>query len=259
MLEQSEAVPALPVGSAQEPLLALKNVRVRYGNGGLGVLDVSFSVLPGQVVGLFGPNGAGKTTSVRAASGFLKTEGARVIGGTVTLAGQDVTNFEPHRQAGLGLSFVPERDKVFASLSVAENLVAIGKPPRGARKAELMDLVFTLFPILAERRRQLAGRLSGGQRQMLALARGVISDPRILIVDEMSLGLHESVQPPLFEAVRRVAAAGTAVLLVDESTSFALAMADYCYLLAGGEIRAEGTAEDFRTRDLLSSGYTDIV
>lgn len=242
-----------------EALLEVDNVRVRYRNGGLGVLDVSLRVAPGEIVGLFGPNGAGKTTSVRAASGFLRTEGAKVIGGSVRLAGEKVTNCEPHRQAKLGLAFVPERNKVFASLTVQENLVAIGRPPAGRRRTELIDHIYTLFPILAERRRQLAGKLSGGQRQMLALARGIYSDPSLLIVDEMSLGLHESVLPPLFEAVRRVAAAGTAVLLVDESTTFALDMSDYCYLLGNGVIKAEGTAADFRERDLLAAGYRDVL
>lgn len=251
-------VPA-PVRSASGALLEVRNVRVRYRNGGLGVLDVSLTVAPGEIVGLFGPNGAGKTTSVRAASGFLRTEGAKLIGGTVRLAGETVTNREPHMQAKLGLAFVPERNKVFASLSVQENLLAIGRPPAGKRRGELLDQVYSLFPILAERRRQLAGRLSGGQRQMLALARGIFSDPKILIVDEMSLGLHESVQPPLFEAVRRVAAGGTAVLLVDESTTFALDMSDYCYLLGNGVIKAEGTPADFRARDLVSAGYRDVL
>lgn len=242
-----------------EALLDVSNVRVRYRNGGLGVLDVSLRVAPGEIVGLFGPNGAGKTTSVRAASGFLRTEGAKVISGSVRLAGDTVTNSEPHRQAKLGLAFVPERNKVFASLSVQENLLAIGHPPTGKRRTELLDQIYTLFPILAERRRQAAGKLSGGQRQMLALARGIYSDPTLLIVDEMSLGLHESVQPPLFDAVRRVAAAGTAVLLVDESTTFALDMSDYCYLLGNGVIKAEGTAAEFRDQDLVSAGYRDVL
>ncbi|MCU1376101.1 MAG: hypothetical protein JWO68_3387 [Actinomycetia bacterium] len=247
---------AAPTGGA-EPILKVENIRVRYRNGALGALDVSYQVAPGQVVSLFGANGAGKTTSVRAASGFLKTEKTRLIGGRITLAGRDVTNSEPHRQAKLGLFFVPERNKVFANLTVAENLLAIGRLPAGARRAELFDQVYTLFPILAERRRQQAGRLSGGQRQMLALGRGIISDPKVLIVDEMTLGLHHSVQPPLFDAVRLVASTGTAVVLVDESTGFALDVADHCYVLAGGEVHDEGPSEKFRDNELLVAGYVD--
>ena len=119
------------------------------------------------------------------------------------------------------------------------------------------DQAYLRFPILGERRRQQGGRLSGGQRQMLALARGILSDPKVLIVDEMTLGLHHSVQPALFDAVRRVAASGTAVVLVDESTHFALEIADYCYVLSGGEVRDEGPADKFRDSELLVAGYVD--
>jgi branched-chain amino acid transport system ATP-binding protein len=239
------------------PILTAENLRVRYRNGALGIVDVSFEVQPGRVIGLFGPNGAGKTTSMRAVSGFLRTEGARVIAGRVTLAGHDVTNHEPHRQAASGVAFVPERNKVFPSLTVAENLAAVSGLPKGARRAELNDMIYTLFPLLAERRREYAGRLSGGQRQMLALARGIIRDPRVLIVDEMTLGLHHSVQPPLFEAVRRVAESGTAVILVDESTGFALEACDHCYILSAGRVHEHGPAEKFRGSELIAAGYVE--
>lgn len=243
--------------SDPSPILTAENLRVRYRNGALGILDVSFRVAPGQVIVLFGPNGAGKTTSVRAVTGFLRTEGARVIAGRVTLDGHDVTNHEPHRQAALGMAFVPERNKVFPSLTVSENLAAVSGLPRGARRRELHEFIHSLFPVLAERRREQAGKLSGGQRQMLALARGIIRDPRVLIIDEMTLGLHHSVQPPLFEAVRRVAAAGTAVVLVDESTGFALEAADYCYILSAGRVHDEGHSDKFRGSELIAAGYVE--
>jgi branched-chain amino acid transport system ATP-binding protein len=239
------------------PILTADRLRVRYRNGALGILDVSFRVAPGQVVGLFGPNGAGKTTSVRAVSGFLRTEGARVVQGSVMLDGHDVTNHEPHRQAALGVAFVPERNKVFASLTVAENLAALSGAPRGTRRAALLDLIFSLFPVLAERRRQPAGKLSGGQRQMLALARAIVRDPRVLIVDEMTLGLHHSVQPPLFDAVLQVARGGAAVVLVDESTGLALNTADYCYILGAGLVHDEGPSEKFRGSELIAAGYVE--
>jgi len=239
------------------PILTADHLRVRYRNGALGILDVSLRVASGQVVGLFGPNGAGKSTTVRALSGFLRTEGARVIEGHVKVGGQEVTNHEPHRQAALGVAFVPERNKVFPSLTVAENLAALSGLPRRARHGELTDLIFSLFPILAERRRQAAGRLSGGQRQMLALARAIIRDPRVLIVDEMTLGLHHSVQPPLFDAVREVARGGAAVILVDESTGLALETADYCYILSAGLVQDEGPAAKFRGSELIAAGYVE--
>ena len=243
--------------SSSDCLLEAKNLRVRYPNGALGVLDVSFAASDAQVIALFGANGAGKTTSVRAVSGFLRNEGARTIGGEVLFDGHRLTNAEPHRQAKLGIFFIPERNKVFGNLSVAENLAAMGRPARGPRRRELQEFAFTLFPILAERRRQAAGRLSGGQRQMLALARGILSDPRLLIVDEMTLGLHHSLHPPLFEAVRSIAKQGTTVVLVDESTSFALSVADRCYVLANGVVRKDGLASEFDGTDLVAAGYTD--
>jgi branched-chain amino acid transport system ATP-binding protein len=121
----------------------------------------------------------------------------------------------------------------------------------------LLDLIFSLFPVLAERRRQPAGKLSGGQRQMLALARAIVRDPRVLIVDEMTLGLHHSVQPPLFDAVRQVAKGGAAVALVDESTGLALNTADYCYILSGGLVHDEGPSEKFRGSELIAAGYVE--
>jgi branched-chain amino acid transport system ATP-binding protein len=238
-------------------LLEVDQLRVRYRNGAIGISDVSLRVDPGQVVAVFGPNGAGKTSTVRGISGFLKTEGARIVHGSVRFDGADVTNREPHRQAKRGVAFVPERDKVFPTLSVAENLAALGVFPAPGRQQELLTIVFDLFPVLADRRRELAGRLSGGQRQMLALARAILSDPRLLIIDEMTLGLHHSMQPVLYDAVRTIAATGTSLLLVDESTGFALEVADYCYLLTAGVVVDQGPAEKFRGNELLAAGYLE--
>jgi len=240
-------------------LLEVEGLRVRYRSGAIGIADVSLRVGHGQVVALFGPNGAGKTSTVRGVSGFLRTEGARVAHGSVTFDGQDVTNAEPHRQAKLGVAFVPERNKVFPTLTVAENLAALGVLPSPARRQELQELVYTLFPVLAIRRRELAGRLSGGQRQMLALARAIFSDPKLLIVDEMTLGLHHSMHPVLYDAVRAIAKTGASLLLVDESTGFALEVADYCYLLSAGLVVDEGAAERFRGNELLAAGYLETA
>jgi branched-chain amino acid transport system ATP-binding protein len=239
------------------PILITESLRVQYRNGALGILNVSFSVAPGQIVAMFGANGAGKTTTVRAVSGFLKTEGARVIAGRVLFENRDVTNSEPHNQAKAGLAFVPERNKVFADMSVAENLAAVGRSLKGPRRAELHSLIFSLFPVLAERRTQVAGSLSGGQRQMLALARAMSVDPKVLIVDEMTLGLHHSVHPELFHAVREVAARGAAVVLVDENTGLALQAADYCYLLRAGAVHDEGPPAKFHGNELMAAGYVD--
>ena len=239
----------------EELALTAEHLRVRYRNGALGVLDVSFSVPRNTVVALFGPNGAGKTTSVRAVSGFMKTEGNRTVAGRVTLLGTDVTNSEPHETARMGVALVPERRKVFPNMSVVENLLALGHIPRRSQRANALDQVFELFPSLTTRRKELAGRLSGGQQQMLAIGRAILGRPKLLIVDEMTLGLHHSLHAPLFEAIRAIAADGTAVLIVDESTGFALNVAGYCYLIAGGQVRDEGPPERFRGNELLAAGY----
>ena len=221
-------------------ILEAENVRVRYRNGALGVTDVSLSLDRGEVVALFGPNGAGKTTTARAISGFLRSEGARVIGGRVSLFGRDTTNFEPHRTASLGVTFVPERRKIFPSLSVEDNLEVLASRPSRVQRAEVYARIYDLFPILEDRRRMRAGLMSGGEQQMLAIARALMSSARLLIIDEATLGLHHSVRRPLFDAIRRIAAGGTGVLVIDEDSGHALEVADRYYFLAGGEVRSAG-------------------
>jgi branched-chain amino acid transport system ATP-binding protein len=255
---QAAQPPSADAATGSTPALRATNLRVRYRGGAVGIQDVSFRIEQGQVVALLGPNGAGKTTSVRAVGGFVRTEGARVVNGSVELFGRDITNLEPHQTCALGIGLVPERVKVFANMTVAENLVSLGRlPERGRARDEAFEQVFTMFPILAQRRKQMAGRLSGGQQQMLAIARALLLEPRLLILDEMTLGLHHSLHPPLFEAVERVAANGVAVLIVDESAGFALQAASYCYLLNGGRVRTEGPAADFRGNELLAAGYVE--
>lgn len=238
-------------------MLEARNLKVRYRNGALGVLNTSVLVKEGQVVALFGPNGAGKSTTVRAITGFLKTEGTRIVSGSVTMEGKDITNVEPWQTSRMGLSIVPERQKIFASMSVRDNLAALGQRPPRSRRQRRLNYVCDLFPVLADRMGETAGRLSGGQQQMLAIARSLMTEPRVLIVDEMTQGLHHSLQPVLFDAVREISAAGTAVVIVDESTGFALQVADYCYLIGGGLVRDEGVAERFKDNALIAAGYVE--
>jgi branched-chain amino acid transport system ATP-binding protein len=238
-------------------ILSAENLKVRYRNGALGIADVSIEVDAGQVIVLFGPNGAGKTTTVRAVSGFLRAEGAKVVSGRVTLHEQDITNWEPHRTTRRGVTFVPERRKIFPNMSVAENLAVLGRRPPRLSRTQIYGRIYDLFPVLGSRQRELAGRLSGGQQQMLAIARSLVCDTRLLIIDEMTLGLHHSVHEPLFDFVRSVAADGAGVILVDESASKALDIADYCYLLGGGTVRMSGAPETFVGNELLAAGYVD--
>ena len=236
-------------------MLEASGLRVRYRNGALGVLDVSLSAEPGKVVAVFGPNGAGKTTSVRACTGFLKSEGASVVAGHVRLDGRDMTGAEPHRFCRRGIFCIPERRKIFPHLTVADNLKAVRYLPARKARAEVQERIFTLFPMLNDLLGLQAGRLSGGQQQMLAIARGLMSEPRYLVIDEISLGLHVSVIRPLFEVLRTIAESGTAVLVVDETTDAALDVADHCYVLRSGRVVDEGSPDRFRGSELIAAGY----
>jgi branched-chain amino acid transport system ATP-binding protein len=240
---------------ATDEAVRVEGIAVRYANGALGVLDISFAASRGQIVALFGPNGAGKTTSVRAVSGFMRTERHSVIRGSVRLFGTDVTGYEPHRTARMGVGFVPERSKVFATMSVRDNLRAVGQMPHRKVYAKRLAEIHALFPVMEERMHQLAGQLSGGQQQMLSIARSLIMAPSVLIVDELTLGLHHSFHGPLFEALQGIARRGTTVIVVDESTGFALKVADYCYLLNSGRVASEGPPSRYAGNELLVAGY----
>jgi branched-chain amino acid transport system ATP-binding protein len=235
------------------PLLRGSNLQVRYRNGALGVHDVTLEVQPGQTVALLGPNGAGKSTTLRALSGHLSSEGTRVIQGTVQFDGRDVTNAEPHRVARLGMMLVPERRKVFPNLSVMENLLALGSSG-GRQQSSLLENVFELFPMLQQRRSEYAGRLSGGQQQMLAIGRSLMSEAKLLLLDELTLGLHVSLKPVLYDAVIKINERGTAVLVADESADFALSVCEYCYVIRDGLISKEGEPAHFELAE-LAAGY----
>lgn len=244
------------VRTRQQPLLEVKNLTVRYRNGALGIQDVSLSVMPGQIVAVLGAAGAGKTTTVRAISGFLRGEGARAIKGSITFDSRDITNKEPHDVCALGVFAVPERRKIFPNLSVHDNLEALGNQiVKGSRRVETEEKIYEIFPVLAGVKRQLAGRLSGGQQQMLGIARGLMSDPKLLILDEMTLGLHPSLHQPLFDAVQQIATEGSAVLLVDESTGFALEVAQHAVLLRSGQVSAAGPSEQFVNSEMVVESY----
>jgi branched-chain amino acid transport system ATP-binding protein len=241
--------------SVAPPLLSASNIQVRYRNGALGISDVSIDVYKGQTVALLGPNGAGKTTTIRAISGFLRSEGSRIVRGTVQFDGRDISNFEPHRASALGIFCVPERRKIFPNLTVLENLLALGHHVRGAHRAALLDRVFQMFPVLAARRGSSAGLLSGGEQQMLAISRALMSESTMLLVDEMTLGLHTSLKPVLYEALQEINKSGITVLLSDESADFALSVCDYCYIIRGGSITNQGRASEFIDNDQLVVGY----
>ena len=221
-----------------EALLALETVEVTYHRVITAVQGVSLRVEPGQIVALLGTNGAGKTTTLRAVSGFLGLDDARVTDGTVEYKGESIANRAPHEIASRGIVIVPERDKVFPNLTVAENLVA-NVPRRAARR----DLAYEFFPKLAELRGREAGYLSGGERQMLAIGAAIACGPELLLVDELSLGLAPLVVQELAERVKQIRdRLGVTILLVEQNAPVALAIADWGYVMENGRVVLDGDA-----------------
>ena len=212
-------------------MLELSNVRAGY--GAINVLwDVSLAMQPGRLTTIIGPNGAGKTTLLRAIMGMVPLKG-----GEITLHGKRLDGTPTWDMADRGLAMVPEGRMVFRDMNVEENLVmgAFNKAHRAHVKTRL-EAAYEMFPRLRERRAQLAGSLSGGEAQMLAMARGLMSDPRLLIVDEPSLGLAPLVVHELFEILARLKAEGRTIILVEQNTERAIGVADHVYLLQGGKI-----------------------
>jgi branched-chain amino acid transport system ATP-binding protein len=235
-----------------DAILQVDGLEVRYRDA-VGVRDVTLQASLGEVVAILGPNGAGKTTTLRAISGFLPGDRARVTAGTITVGGRSVVRRSPSEITRLGVALVAERNKVFTRLTVRENLLIIGG--RTAPKKEQLDEVVDLFPFLADRQRQLAGSLSGGERQMLALARALLLSPKVLLVDELSFGLAPIVVDDLIETVRRLAGQDRAVVLVEQSGAVAQALADRIYLLSAGRLIGSGNAAEMLTTDVTDAAY----
>ncbi|MCQ3814854.1 MAG: ATP-binding cassette domain-containing protein [Acidimicrobiia bacterium] len=244
---------------ANRPLLAVEQVSVAYGSVQV-LFDVDVVVNEGAVVALLGTNGAGKTTLLRAISGLEPT-----IGGRIIYAGLDITKTRPTWRAAMGLQQIVGGETVIGPLTVAENLRLFGynaiRPTNAvvnSREANALDAVYELFPRLAERSNQRADTLSGGEKQMLSLAKAIIVPPRLLLIDEFSLGLAPTVIADLLPVVRTIAAQGAAVLIVEQSVNIALAIADYAYVVEKGAIGYSGTAEELRAKpDLLRAAYLE--
>jgi branched-chain amino acid transport system ATP-binding protein len=213
------------------------------------VRNASLHVEAAEIVALLGPNGAGKSTLVKAVAGLVP-----VSAGTVRFEGRDITGRPAHRLIGEGLAFVPQTENIFTKLTVAENLALAGHR-LGRRLRERVDAVFALFPDLARQRGLGAGRLSGGQRQMLACARALIVEPRLLMLDEPSAGLAPVMVAQLFAKLREVRAAGITILLVEQNVKAALALADRGYLLVDGRPRLSGPAAAMASDPALAGLY----
>ena len=221
----------------REPMLAVRGLRVAYG-GINAVKGIDFTVNAGEMVTLIGANGAGKTTTLKALTGL-----ARPAGGRVHYNGDDVTAMPSHRLVRRGVALVPEGRGVFARLTVAENL-DMGAYCRNDKPAIRADLerVYALFPRLAERRRQAAGTLSGGEQQMLAIGRALMSRPKLLLLDEPSMGLAPLLVQKIFETIRTISAAGVTILLVEQNAKLALEICNRGYVMESGEITLHDNA-----------------
>jgi branched-chain amino acid transport system ATP-binding protein len=227
-------------------LLELDRVSVSYGS--LRALsDVSLVVPEGCVVALLGANGAGKTTTLRTISGLVRCERGRIRFG-----GRDVTQWAPHVVSSQGVLHVPEGRGIFRSLSVAENLSMAAE---SGATGSIIDQAVALFPVLGERLGQQAGTLSGGEQQMLALARALVTRPRLLMLDEISMGLAPLITAQLFDTIRASKEAGTAMLLVEQYVDAALDLADYAYVLEKGRIVDMGESADIRASEALADAY----
>jgi branched-chain amino acid transport system ATP-binding protein len=235
---------------AMTPLLEVEGLEVVYGHAIRAIQGVSLSVAEGQIVGLVGLNGAGKTTTIRAISGFLPTENVRITDGRIRFAGTSILGLRPYQAAQLGITVVPERDKVFDTLTVRENLeIALigagsGEGPGRCRRYRTIDEIFALFQPLARRANQEAIFLSGGERQVLAIGACLLSCPRLLIVDEASLGLAPLMRRQVLATLAQLnRELGLTVLMVDQDVAGVLSIADHGYILENGRVVFAGQRE----------------
>jgi branched-chain amino acid transport system ATP-binding protein len=234
------------------PLLRVRDLEVSYGPVPA-VKRVSLEVPTGEIRAILGANGAGKTSTIKAVLGLVKARG------TIELDGRPIHGMPPHRIHRLGVAWVPEGRQLFSTLTVHENL-EMGAFARGdgASFETRVDAMFGLFPRLRERRTQLAGSLSGGEQQMLAIARALISGPRLLIMDEPSLGLAPKVVQHLFEQIREINADGLSILMVEQNARQALRIAHYAYLLEVGRLASEGPSATLLASDEVQRVYLGV-
>src|SRR5215475_86027 len=234
-------------------MLDLKSVDAGYGTF-QALFGVSLEVKAGEAVGVIGPNGAGKTTLMRVISGLIRPRA-----GTLTMQGTNVLATPPHRIVGLGIAHVPENRRLFPRLSVEDNLkMGAFMPEARARFAERLAFVFDLFPRMKERRNQLAGTMSGGEQQMCAIGRALMSDPKLLLLDEPSAGLAPVVVQQVFELVNKIRSSGLTVLIVEQNVQQVLKVVDRAYLLKTGHIQTAGRAAELLASDSIREAYLGV-
>ncbi len=237
----------------EDALLKISSIDTFYG-GFHALWDVSLEVRPGEIVALVGANGAGKSTLLNTISGLV-----RPARGSVHFEGEDITAMDPSEIVSLGISHVPQGRRVFPDMTVLDNLV-LGSYNQNARrkKEENLDAVFTLFPLLKERRGQPAKTLSGGEQQMLALGRGLMSSPKLMLLDEMSLGLAPIVIGKVYKALREIRKRGITILFVEQSVRRSLQEADRAYIIEAGRVVLSGNVADLREEGEIKKAYFGI-
>jgi branched-chain amino acid transport system ATP-binding protein len=234
-------------------MLELRGIDAGYG-GFQALFAVTMNVNAGEAVAVIGANGAGKTTLLRIISGLLAPSG-----GSMTMEGADLLALAPHRIVETGIAHVPEGRRLFPRLSVEDNLrMGAYIPAARAKFGERLDYVYTLFPRLKERRRQLAGTMSGGEQQMCAIARTLMSGPKLVLLDEPSMGLAPVIVAQVFDLVRRIRAEGYTVLIVEQNVRQVLKVVDRAYLLEVGRIKASGPAAELAGSDEIRKAYMGI-
>jgi branched-chain amino acid transport system ATP-binding protein len=234
-------------------MLALNSVRAGYGTF-QALFDVSLEVRHGEAVGVIGPNGAGKTTLMRVISGLI-----RPTGGAIVMEGVDLVAMPSHRIVKVGIAHVPESRRLFPRMTVEDNLKMGGFMPAARPKfRQRLDFVYELFPRLRERRHQFAGTMSGGEQQMCAIGRALMSEPKLLLLDEPSAGLAPVIVQQVFELVQRIRAGGVTVLIVEQNVQQVLRVVDRAYLLKTGRIRAAGTATELSASETIREAYLGV-
>ncbi len=236
-------------------MLEVENLEVTYSRVIVAVQGVSLKVLDNSIVALLGTNGAGKSTTVRAISGFLPVDDAEINRGEIRFNGDSILGMPPYDVARRGVVLVPERRKIFEMLTVEENLRITSHFSRTEAPADI-ERLFRIFPVLAERRQQTAGYLSGGERQMLAISQALLCKPKLILIDELSLGLAPFLVRELMTRLREMREEfSLSILLIEQDANSALAIADYGYIMEGGRIVFEGSAEKLRSHGDVQEFY----